>query len=256
MSSSDVLAMASLKPCCFIARLNELEPVHEKRIKAWAGQRCREFRILPSVSGVTTVCGILITPIVPKKFSCLWITLLKNWKVPPGAPHRTGKLRLVTLEEYRLELGTSPSVTKVCADIIGGIFENVWNSICRKDECEKRNRANHAAFEVGQKRRRDEEAEHQAYQAKLRKTEVFRADRGRLGDDYLGQFRVQPVEPAFDRLAPPRKELWWCSALELELDSWTDVLQQREEARKDLLRQQEDWDEKEAGGVEVQLEFD
>ncbi len=250
--------MASLKPCCFIARLNELEPVHEKRIKAWAGQRCREFRLLPPVSGVTTVCGILITPIVPKKFHCLWITLLKNWKVPPGAPHRAGKLRLVTLEEYRLELGTSPSVTKVCADIIGGIFENVWNSICRKDECEKRNRANHAAFEVGQKRRRDEEAKHQAYQAKLRKTEVFRADRGRLGDDYLGQFRVQPVEPPFDRLAPP-KELWWCSDAELELDSWTQVLQLREDVREDLLERREAPDEEEADGgprPEVHLEFD
>ncbi len=55
---------------------------------------------------------------------------------------------------------------------------------------------------------------------------------------------------------PPRKELWWCSALELELDSWTDVLQQREEARKDLLQQQEDWKDEEAGGIEGQLAFD
>jgi hypothetical protein len=255
MSSSDVPAMAAVKPCCFIARLNELEPVHEKRIKAWAGQRCREYRLLPPVSGVTTVCGILITPIVQKKFHCLWITLLKNWKVPPGAPHLPGKLRLVTLEEYRLELGTSPRVTKVCADIVGSIFDNAWNSICRKDEWERQNRATHAAFEVGQKRRRDEEAEYYAYQAKLRKEEVFRADRGRLGDDYLGQFRVEPVEPPFHSLAP-RTELWWCSDAELELDSWTDVLQQREKARQDLLQQQEDWDEKEAGVQDMQLEFD
>ncbi len=84
---------------------------------------------------------------------------------------------------------------------------------------------------------------------------MFWADRGRLGDDYLGQFRVTPVEPPFHRLALPR-ENWWCSDAELELDSWTDVLQQREEARKDLLQQREDWDEEEAGGHEMQLDFD
>ena len=66
---------------CFIAQLPDLEPAHKTRITAWAGPRCREFRIIPSATG-TVVCGILVAaPATARKFLRLWLTLIKT---PPG----------------------------------------------------------------------------------------------------------------------------------------------------------------------------
>ena len=65
------------------------------------------------VAGVSVVCGILaIPPATVKKFRTLWLTLIKNWKVTPGPVYQPGKLRILTLDEYRAEMGTSPAVAE------------------------------------------------------------------------------------------------------------------------------------------------
>jgi hypothetical protein len=162
--------MVSVVRCCFIAQLPELEPIHKSRITAWGNPRCREFRIIPSATG-TVVCGILITaPATYKGFLRLWINNTKNWKIPPGPAYRPGKLRLVTLDEYCLEMGHSPSVTKDCASIVEGIVMGVFmerdrreymaqEEVARLAEITAQNERWNENFLSGQKRLRGKDEE-------------------------------------------------------------------------------------------------
>ncbi len=228
--------MAVPKPCCFVARLTELKPEQETRFKEWAKPRCREFRVLPPVGGVTVVCGILLTP--PAKvrgFHSLWITNLKTWKVKPGPVYRHGKLRLLTLDEYRAEMGTSPAVLEVCTTIVDDILsEYFWKKESKaafEAEMDRQNLINHENFLAGQKRLREEEEAHKVSRARIAKKDVFFNDRMRAGDDLDGKFRPEPPFAPCDPLTPSH----WVSEEELLLDDWRQVLAHREAERSQSL---------------------
>jgi len=213
--------MASVVRCCFIAQLPDLEPFHKTQITAWGNPRCREFRIIPSATG-TVACGILVTaPTTAKGFLRLWITNTKNWKIPPGPAYRPGKLRLVTLEEYRLEMGHSPSVTEACADVVKEILGGVSVARALKEMTTRANHEERLKFLAGQKRLREKDADDAAQGVKRRKLDGFWEVRRRLGDTLEGVFLPAPTVPATS--GGP----WWCTDAEAALDSWEAVLQSR-----------------------------
>jgi hypothetical protein len=228
--------MASVVRCCFIAQLPDLEPIHKTRITAWGNPRCREFRIIPSAAG-TVVCGILVTaPATAKGFLRLWITNTKNWKIPPGPAYRPGKLRLVTLAEYHLEMGHSPSVTEACATLVDEILMKVCyavvmkaeiarDEVIRKAAIDAQNDAWHQDFLRGQKRLREQAAEDAVQSALRRKLDGFGDDRHRLGDTLEGVVRPCPTV-----VGPRDGPRWWCTDAEAAMDSWEAVLQSRADA--------------------------
>ena len=228
--------MVSVVRCCFIAQLPDLEPMHKTRITAWGNPRCREFRIVPSATG-TVVCGILVTaPATVKGFLRLWITNTKNWAIPPGPAYRPGKLRLVTLAEYHLEMGHSPSVTTDCASIVEGIVRGVFMERERKDfmareavaclaEIAAQNEEWNQDFLRGQKRRREQDAEDAVNEALRIKLDIFSDVRHRLGDTLEGVLRPCPTV-----LGPRVGPRWWCTYAEAAMDSWEDILQSRADA--------------------------
>jgi hypothetical protein len=230
--------MASIVRCCFIAELPELEPIHKTRITAWGNPRCREFRVVPSATG-TVVCGILGTaPATVKGFLRLWITNTKNWAIPPGPAYRPGKLRLVTLAEYHVEMGHSPSVTTHCASIVEGIMMDVFMERDRKEYLAQEEVIRLAAiaaqnerwnedFLRGQKRLREKDEEEAVSKALRIKMDVFSDVRHRLGDTPEGVLWSCPTV-----LGPRVGPRWWCTYAEAEMESWEAVLQSRDDARR------------------------
>jgi hypothetical protein len=236
--AGDEITEAALppKPCCFVARLAGLEPEQETRFKAWAKPRCREFRVLPPVGGVTVVCGILLQP--PAKvrgFHSLWITNLKTWKVKPGPVYLHGKLRLLPLDEYHAEMGTSPAVLGVCTAIVDNILSEFFFKRVAKAaflvEMDRQNVINHEKFLAGQKRLREEEEALEVARAKIAKRAQFFDERNRVGDDLDGKFRPEPPFAPCNPLAPYH----WVSEEELLLDDWHQVLAHREAERSQAL---------------------
>ncbi len=224
--------MAAPKQCCFVARLTDLEPEQETRIKAWGNPRCREFRVLPPVGGVSVVCGILVTqPATARGFQSLWITNIKKWQIPPGPAYRPGKLRLVTLDDYRAEMGTSTVAVETCASIVDAILSRVFSTMELKASSEaeiaRQNRETREVIDRNCKRLRDEAADDEAHRVRIRKKDAFWDSRRRLGDDLDGN--VRPTPP-FDRHATV---CWWVSDRELqEADDWEDVLIHRSAERR------------------------
>ncbi len=224
--------MSAPKPCCFVARLTDLEPGPEARFKGWAKTRCREFRVLAPVDGVSVACGILVTP--PAKvtgFQSLWIGLLKQWKVPPGPANRTGKLRLLTLADYRLEMGTSTAVADVCANILDEILNDVYSvkdaelavKAAREAYIAEQHRANAAFNALGRKRLRERDEAEELEGILHRKRCAFSSERESKGDDLDGNFRRPPPvgvdgRPVF---------YWWVTPDELKLPNWDAVLADR-----------------------------
>ena len=221
VASAPASAVPAVVTPCFITQMPDLEPVHKTRITAWGNPRCREFRIIPSATG-TVVCFILVmVPTTAKGFLRLWITNIKNWKIPSGPVYRPGKLRLMTLEEYRLEMGHSPSVTEACADVVEGILGGVFVARALKEMTTRANQEERLKFLACQKRLCEKDADDAAQDVKRRKLDGFWEVRRRLGDTLEGVFLPAPTVPATS--GGP----WWCTDAEAALDSWEDVLQSR-----------------------------
>jgi hypothetical protein len=234
--------MVSVVRQCFIAKLPELEPKQKTQLTTWANSRCREFRVVPSATG-TVVCGILLEkPATAKGFLRLWINNTKNWGIPPGPAYRPGKLRLVTLAEYHLEMGHSPSVTTDCASIVEGIVMGVFmerdrkeymaqEAVARLAEIAAQNERWNQDFLRGQKRLREKDEEDAVNTALRIKMDVFSDARHRLGDTPEGVFwtcsRASLLGP---RLGPR----WWCTYAEAEMESWEAVLKSRGDASRDM----------------------
>ena len=143
----------------------------------------------------------------------------------------------MTLAEYHLEMGHSPSVTTDCASIVEGIVRGVFMERERKDmmardavtrlaETAAQNEKWHQDFLRGQKRLREKDEEEAVNKALRLKMDVFSDARHRLGDTPEGVLWSVP-----DVLGPRVGPRWWCTYAEAAMDSWEGVLQSRDDAR-------------------------
>ena len=80
----------------------------------WAATRCRTFRVIEGATS-THLAGILVrSPGPQKQFQRLWATNLKNWGLA-RLPYKRGAVRLVTLAQYRAEIGPPEPVLTLCS---------------------------------------------------------------------------------------------------------------------------------------------
>ena len=87
------------------------------KFRAWAAPRCRGVNV---VEGTTTtrLSGILLrSPGNQRKFQSLWANNLRNWGLP-RLTYQRGAVRLVTLAQYKAEIGPTENALAVCSKLV------------------------------------------------------------------------------------------------------------------------------------------
>ena len=112
------------------------------RYKTWAAPRCRVSRV---VEGETTthVAGVLLhAPSSLRHFQRLWVTNLKNWDLS-RLPYKRGAIRLVTLAQYRAEIGPTETALTLCSQVVGNLLATTFAEVDRR--AKQRTEDDHAA---------------------------------------------------------------------------------------------------------------
>ena len=137
----------------------------------------------------------------------------------------------MTLDEYRIEMGTSSAVADVCANILDDILNEVFLAkdaerevkAAREAYIAEQHRANDAFNALGRKHLRDREEADELERMLYRKRSAFMSERDRKGDDLDGNFRPLPPVGEDGR----HKFHWWVTPEELTLEDWDEVLADR-----------------------------
>ena len=85
--------------CCFVARLGNLDPAVEERLRQWAAASCVEHHLGRGADGVT-LYAVKRTEKTARQYQSLLRTLSAHWRLPFGRLER-GWLKLMAVEDYR-----------------------------------------------------------------------------------------------------------------------------------------------------------
>ena len=87
------------------------------KFRAWAAPRCRGVNVVDGTA-TTRLAGILLrSPGNQRKFQSLWANNLRNWGLP-RLTYQRGAVRLVTLAQYKAEIGPTENALAVCSKLV------------------------------------------------------------------------------------------------------------------------------------------
>ena len=124
--------------CCFVARLGNLDPAAEHRLRKWAAASCAEHILRRGADGLA-LYAVRHTERTARQFQTSLRTLSSHWRLPFGKLESRW-VQLLAVEDYRAAIAGTPAAAAPAAEALpptpppAGVEALEQRRACRAEE--------------------------------------------------------------------------------------------------------------------------